>query len=99
MITSAAINTRPGVGVLRRLPRPIEPEAVPVGSLVCTPTGQLARVIGHRGLKRDFRVRLVCKYVKPVNRRYDVVLLVPELVTVVAATPIAQAHAAEEVPA
>lgn len=80
---SAGMNTRPPIGALRHAPRPIEPEDVPIGCIVKTPTGQLARVIAYRGFKRDFRVRLVCKYVRPVNRRHDVVLLVPELVQIV----------------
>lgn len=62
-----------------------EPEDVPINSLVRTPTGQLARVVGYRGFRRDHRVRLVCRYEQPANRRYDVVLLAPELVHIVEA--------------
>lgn len=79
---SAAINTRPAIGVLRFAPRPIDAEDIPVGTIVRTPTGALARVEGYRGFRRDHRIRLVCRYLRPVNKRHDVVQLLPELVTV-----------------
>jgi hypothetical protein len=63
-------------------PRAMDAEQVPIGSTVRTPTGQLAKVEGYRGYKRDCRVRLVCRYLDPENKRFDVVLLAPELVTV-----------------
>lgn len=58
-------------------------EDVPVGAIVRTPTGKKARVLGYRGYRRDHRVRLWCQYLEPENKRFDKVLLVPELVTVV----------------
>lgn len=57
-------------------------EDIPVGAIVKTPTGKQARVLGYRGYRRDHRVRLWCQYLQPENRRFDKVLLVPELVTV-----------------
>jgi hypothetical protein len=63
-------------------PRPMDAEEVPIGSLIRTPSGKEARVIGYRGFKRDIRVRLVCRYTQPENKRFDVVLLAPELVMV-----------------
>lgn len=58
-------------------------EDIPVGAIVQTPTGKKARVLGYRGYRRDHRVRLWCQYLQPENKRFDKVLLVPELVTVV----------------
>lgn len=64
-------------------PRAMDAEQVPIGSTVRTPLGALAIVEDYRGYKRDTRVRLVCRYVDPENKRFDVVLLAPELVVVV----------------
>lgn len=67
-------------------PAPIDAETIPIGSTIRTPTGRLARVVGYRGYKRDSedtRIRLVCRYVEPVNKRFDVVQLLPELAVVV----------------
>lgn len=77
------IDTRLLVGRLRDRPRRhMEAEEVPIGSRVRTPTGKEAIVEGYRGFRRDHIVRLVCRYIEPVNKRFDVVLLPPELVTV-----------------
>jgi hypothetical protein len=70
------------------VPRKAQPatqdaEEIPVGAIVKTPTGKQARVLGYRGYRRDHRVRLWCQYLQPDNKRFDKVLLVPELVTVV----------------
>lgn len=59
-----------------------EAEEIPVGAIVRTPTGKEARVLGYRGFRRDHRVRLWCEYLQPENKRFDKVLLVPELVIV-----------------
>jgi hypothetical protein len=82
---AAGMNTRPSIGLLRRGPRsrPKDAEDIPIGSVVTTPTGKEARVIGYRGFRRDHIVRLVCRYLEPENKRFDVVLLAPELVVVV----------------
>lgn len=66
----------------------LEAEDIPLRAIVRTPTGKEARVIGYRGGRRtggglkDDRTRLVCEYLEPENRRFNKVLLVPELVTV-----------------
>lgn len=93
---TAGINTKPPIGLLRFSPRPREHEDIPIGSLVVTPTGREAEVVGYRGYSRNsgrgyrpgpgqrpHRVWLVCRYVQPANRRADVVMLLPELATVV----------------
>lgn len=80
---TAGINTKPPVGLLRFTPAPKDEEEIPVGTVVRTPTGALARVEGYRGHRRDHRVRLVCRYLEPANRAFDVVQLLPELVEVV----------------
>jgi hypothetical protein len=64
--------------------RPIDAEDVPLGTTVQMPSGQMAIVEGYRGYRRDHRVRLVCRYVTPVNRAFDVALILPELVKVIA---------------
>jgi hypothetical protein len=81
---TAGFNTKPAVGLLRHgeRRRAREADEVPIGSIVRTPTGRDARVIGYRGFRRDFMVRLVCRYLEPENKRFDVVLLAPELVVV-----------------
>lgn len=82
---TAGMNTRPPIGLLRHGPRsrPRDAEEIPIGSVVTTPTGKEARVIAYRGFRRDHIVRLVCRYLEPENKRFDVVLLAPELVVVV----------------
>lgn len=57
-------------------------DRIPIGAKVRTPSGQEAVVIAYRGFRRDFRIRLVCRYLRPANRAFDVVQLVPELVEV-----------------
>ncbi len=64
-------------------PKPTDAEDVPLGTVVLTPLGEEATVIDYRGWRRDHRIRLVCRYLKPRNRRYDIVQLLPELVIVV----------------
>lgn len=80
---TAGINTKPPIGLLRFTPRPIEVESIPIGTLVRTPLGQLARVTGYRGRRRQHREYLVLRYLTPRNRAFAVVLLLPELVEVV----------------
>lgn len=80
---TAAINTQPAIGRMRFIRRPVDAEDIPIGTTIRTPTGALAQVINYRGFRRDHRIRLVCRYIKPVNKAFDVVLLLPELVTVV----------------
>ncbi len=70
-------------GVLPFTPKPLDAEDIPIGSVVRTPTGGLARVEGYRGYRREHRVRLVCRYLDPKNRAFDVVQLLPELVEVI----------------
>lgn len=60
-----------------------DPEEIPVGSIVRTPMGKMARVIGHRGYRRDHIVRLWLQYLEPENKRFDKVLLPPFCVVVV----------------
>lgn len=79
---TAGINTKPPIGLLRHTPRPRDAEEVPVGSLVRTPLGMEATVIAHRGFRRGHRIWLVCRYVTPTNKRFDVVQLLPELAVV-----------------
>lgn len=80
---TAGINTKPPIGLLRFTPKPKDAEDYPVGTKVRTPSGAMAVITGYRGFRRDHRIRLVCKYLTPVNRAFDVVLLLPELVEVV----------------
>lgn len=68
---------------LQFTPRPMDADDVPIGATVRTPTGQLARVTGYRGKRRGHRVWLVCRYLSPKNRAFDVALILPELVEVV----------------
>jgi hypothetical protein len=64
-------------------------ELPPVGAIVRTPTGRLARVVRHAGIKpragnqRDHFERIVCEYLDPMNRAFAVVRLLPRLVEVV----------------
>ena len=87
---TASINTKPRIGRLRFTPRPVDAEDIPVGTLVRTPLGHLAKVLAHRGFRRGHRVRLVCQYVERVDRnsrRFDVFLILPELVKVIGPEP------------
>lgn len=63
----------------------IDAEDIPVGSIVRTPTGKEAKVLGYRGKRRDHIIRLWCQYLQPDNRRFDKVLLAPKLVTILQA--------------
>lgn len=62
--------------------RPIDAEEVPIGATVKMPSGAIAVVEGYRGYRRDHRVRLVCRYVTPKNKAFDVAQILPELVEV-----------------
>lgn len=70
------------MALLQFSPRPRDAEEIPLGTIVATPTGALAKVEGYRGYRRDHRIRLVCRYLNPNNRAFDVVVLLPELVTI-----------------
>lgn len=85
-MASAGINTRPPIGRLRFTPKPRDHEEIPIGTTVRTPLGMLAVVIAYRGFRRDHRVRLVCRYLQPRNRAFDVALILPELVEVIHAS-------------
>lgn len=64
-------------------------DEIPIGAVVRTPLGALARVVAYRGGRRmgggdkDNHERLVCRYINPKNRRWGVVVLRAELVEVV----------------
>jgi hypothetical protein len=96
---TAGINTKPPIGALRNgpRPRPMDAEDIPIGSIVRTPTGALARVEGYRGGKRsgggqkDNHERLFCRYLTPRNRRFGTLVILPELVQVV---PKEESHGA-----
>lgn len=73
-------------------PRAKDAEDFPIGTTVRTPTGRLARVMGHRGMQgrrarkgRGHRTWLVCVYLDACKRAREAgtVLLLPELATVV----------------
>lgn len=83
---TAAINTKPPIGLLRFTPQPKDAEDIPVGTRVRTPLGMEAVVIAHRGKRRGHRVWLVCRYIRPRNRAFDVALILPELVEVIHGT-------------
>jgi len=80
---SAAINTKPPIGLLRFTPKPRDHEEIPIGATVRTPLGMLAVVVAYRGFRRDHRVRLVCRYIQPKNKAFGVALVLPELVEVI----------------
>lgn len=80
---SAAINTKPPIGLLRFVRQAKDAEDIPVGTRVRTPLGMEAVVIEHRGKSRGHRVWLVCRYEHPRNRAFDVALILPELVEVI----------------
>lgn len=84
MQEGTTMSTAPLRPHLRAVKKPAEHEDVPVGSLVQTPTGRIAKVEGYRGFRRGHRVWLVCRYLHPENKRFDVVQLLPELVVVLA---------------
>jgi hypothetical protein len=86
---TAGINTKPPIGLLRHVRKPRDHEDVPIGSKVRTPRGLLAVVedyIGYgerQGEDRPHRVRLVCRYLNPSNKRFATVQILPELVEIV----------------
>lgn len=80
---TTAINTKPAIGLLRLSRRDEEHDRIAIGTLIRTPTGAEATVVGYRGFRRGHRVWLVCKYVAPANKRFDIVQLLPELVVLV----------------
>lgn len=86
---TSGINTKPPVGNLRVQNRPRDAEDIPIGTVVRTPLGALARVVAYRGGRRmgggdkDNHERLVCRYINPKNRRWGVVVLRAELVEIV----------------
>lgn len=67
----------------QKKPKEIDAEEIPIGATVRTPLGMLATVEGYRGYKREHRPRLVCRYLHPTNKAYDVALILPELVEVI----------------
>ena len=69
-------------GASTALRRHAEYDRIPIGATIRTPRGMEAVVIGYRGFRRDYRIRLVCRYINPDNKAFDVVQLVPELVEV-----------------
>lgn len=83
---NAGINTKPPIGLLRFTPRPIDAETIPIGSRVRLPSGQTAVVLRYQGYKRQHRVRLVCRYEKPRNKHFNIVMVLPELVEVIHGT-------------
>lgn len=80
---TAAINAKPPIGLLRFVRRAREATEIPIGATVRTPTGALARVEGYRGVRRGHRLWLYCRYLTPGNKRFDTVLVLPELVAIV----------------
>jgi len=80
---NAGINTTPRIGLLRFTPKPRDAEEIPIGATVRTPLGLDAVVIAYRGKRRGHRVWLVCRYIRPRNRAFDVALILPELVEVI----------------
>lgn len=76
------------------LARPRDADDFPIGTVVRTPLGELARVEAYRGGRRmgggykDLHERLVCRYLQPKNRAFAVVTLRAELVTVVPADEV-----------
>lgn len=64
-------------------PQDVNAEDIPVGSIVRTPTGKEAKVLGYKGKRRDHILRLWCQYLQPENKRFDKVLLAPRLVVVI----------------
>jgi hypothetical protein len=90
-ITSASHNVAPPVGALR-LPvrtRDRDVEDFPIGTVVRTPLGMLAKVEGYRGGKRlgggqkDDHERLFCRYMDAASKKFGTVLLQPSKVEIV----------------
>lgn len=79
----SGLNTTPLIGKLRHPPRAKDADSVPIGATVTTPSGKVAVVEAYRGFRRDHIIRLVCRYLEPENKRFDKVLLAPELVVIV----------------
>lgn len=80
---TAAINTKPPIGELRFVNKPREHDEFPVGSIVQTPTGEHAEVLGYRGWRRGHRIWLVCRYLKSAHKRNADVQILPELVKII----------------
>ncbi len=80
---NAGINTKPLIGLLRFVRQAKDAEDIPIGTKVRTPLGMDAIVIAYRGKRRGHRVWLVCRYIRPRNRAFDVALILPELVEVI----------------
>lgn len=81
---------------LRHIITPRDHEEIPIGSIIRTPMGRLARVVDYKGYgkntgraykpgpnQRPHRVWLVCQYLDPVNKKFDFCPLLPELAEVV----------------
>lgn len=73
---------------LEAMPQDVDPEAVPVGTIVRTPQGRMAKVIGHTGKPRgggqtDPFPRLICKYLEASNAKFGIVRLQAKYVEVV----------------
>lgn len=84
-IEPISTHTRPS---LEAPPVDIDPESIPIGSIVRTPQGRLAKVIGHAGKPRgggqtDPFPRLICKYLEVSNAKFSIVRLQPKYVEVV----------------
>lgn len=73
---------------IEAVPQDVEADTIPVGSIVRTPQGRIAKVIGHTGKPRgggqtDPFPRLICKYMESSNARFGIVRLQPKYVEVV----------------
>lgn len=69
-------------------PSDVDPETIPVGAIVRTPRGRLAKVIGRTGKPRgggqvDPFPRLICRYLEASNAKFGIVRLQPKYVEVV----------------
>lgn len=70
-------------GDMRFVRRARDADEISIGSRIRTPLGLDAVVTGYRGHQRGHRVWLVCRYLRPVNRAFGTVLMLPELVEVI----------------
>jgi hypothetical protein len=70
-------------GQMQYVEKAQEAEEIPIGALVRTPLGKLARVLKYSGYRRAHRIWLVCRYLEPENKRFDIVKILPERVVVV----------------
>lgn len=88
LVMTAGMDPGRFVPRLKHLLKPRDHEEIPIGSLIETPSGRQATVEGYRGYgrrggaDRGHRIWLVCRYTDPVNKRFDVVQLLPELAKV-----------------